>query len=273
MNLTYKIRCSSCPYHRGTGLFKELLEKMGGSDSAPNFMAMAIQWNGRANGTSIFYKLKEYLKMHYHHWLQARNEENTMLMNSTVRNDVINRINSTKRATITATSPMHPAPVSLSNTARRHRFSQSITAVPDQSQTLVPPSVALACADNSHHNATIAEPPTLYPATAIFPDPIVNIRCASNPSDAPPTWLANRPTFLPANCAAHPRTPVPIQPTNTVPGISSSFLAGTSANWNYNAAALQSQDRRRKGRTCGVCGSDECRGRGGKKWCSRNFNM
>ena len=51
----------------------------------PNFDKMACWWSTKANGKTIFYKLREHLAAHYKVWTQCRQEKQTMVASQSVR--------------------------------------------------------------------------------------------------------------------------------------------------------------------------------------------
>lgn len=61
----------------------------------PNFDKMACWWSTKADGKTIFYKLREHLAAHYKVWTQCRQEKQTMVASQSVRQANERRIKST----------------------------------------------------------------------------------------------------------------------------------------------------------------------------------
>ncbi|KAG6894804.1 hypothetical protein C0992_004572, partial [Termitomyces sp. T32_za158] len=74
------------------GLFRLLMAKSDGpfsGRSEPNWICLAEEWNGHANGSTIFYKLPEHLKTYWKKWQENVNEKNSISINEVAFNTII----------------------------------------------------------------------------------------------------------------------------------------------------------------------------------------
>ncbi|KAG6877083.1 hypothetical protein C0992_010900, partial [Termitomyces sp. T32_za158] len=69
------------------GLFKLLMAQSIANE--PNWVRVAGDWNGHANGLTIFYKLPEHLKAYWKKWQENTNEKNSISINQAAFNTIV----------------------------------------------------------------------------------------------------------------------------------------------------------------------------------------